>query len=178
MPDGSAVEIGVLAPDAFEAAIPGLAALLVDAVASGASVSFLAGLDRPRAETWWRGRATEVVAGTLVMVVARETDRIVGCAGLVPASWENSRHRAEVIKVLVLQSHRNRGIASAILREVERAALERGRWLLVLDTAVDVGAEALYARNGWQDVGIVPEYAVGANGQLVSTRFMWKRLAS
>ena len=178
MPDGSAVEIGVLAPDAFEAAIPGLAALLVDAVASGASVSFLAGLDRPRAETWWLGRATEVAAGTLVMVVAREAGRIVGCAGLVPASWENSRHRAEVIKVLVLQSHRNRGIASAILREVERAALERGRWLLILDTAVDVGAEALYARNGWQDVGIVPDYAVGANGQLVSTRFMWKRLAS
>ena len=57
-------------------------------------------------------------------------------------------------------------------------ALERGRWLLILDTAVDVGAEALYARNGWQDVGIVPDYAVGANGQLVSTRFMWKRLAS
>jgi len=110
------------------------------------------------------------------MVVARDGGRIVGCAGLVPARWENSAHRAEVIKVLVLRSHRHRGIASATLRELERAALERGRWLLILDTAVDVGAERLYLKDGWQDVGVVPDFAVGAGGQLVGTRFMWKRL--
>ena len=47
--------------------------------------------------------------GTLVLVVARDGERIVGCAGLVAAKSENSNHRAEVIKVLVLRSHRRRG---------------------------------------------------------------------
>ena len=174
MTEAARVEV-VLPPD-FAAAIPDLAALLVDAVESGASVSFLAGLDLPHAAAWWQDRIPDIETGALVMIVARDDGRIVGCAGLVPAKWQNSAHRAEVIKVLVLRSHRSRGIASAILRELELAALERGRWLLTLDTAVDVGAEALYARNGWQDVGVIPDYAVGADGRFVATRFMWKRI--
>ena len=30
--------------------------------------------------------------------------------------------------------------------------------------------------NGWQDLGVVPDFAVGTDGELVGTRFMWKRL--
>jgi GNAT superfamily N-acetyltransferase len=171
-----AIRVHVLAPADYPAAIPDLAALLVDAVDSGASVSFLAGLDLPRATAWWQDRTPDIESGALVTVVGRDAGRIVGCAGLVPAKPENSQHRAEVIKVLVLRSHRDRGIASAILRDLEGAALERGRWLLILDTAMDVGAEALYLRNGWQDLGVVPDFAVGTDGHLVGTRFMWKRL--
>ena len=177
MADPSVV-VEVVDPARFDDALPGLAALLVDAVASGASVSFLRGLETAEAAAWWRDRGREARDGWFVLVVARDGERIVGCAGLVPARWPNSRHRAEVVKVLVLQSHRRRGIASMLLGRVEQAALERGRWLLVLDTAVDVGAEGLYLANGWQVVGDVPDYAVGWDGSLVTTRFMWKRLAS
>ena len=177
MPDTMAdVRIDVLAAADYPDAIPDLAALLVDAVESGASVSFLAGLDLARAAAWWRGRSGDIEVGTLVLIVARQAGRIVGCAGLVPARAENSAHRAEVVKVLVLRSDRNQGIATAILGTLERTARERGRWLLILDTAVDVGAEALYLRCGWQDLGVVPDFAVGTDGRLVGTRFMWKRL--
>ena len=44
------VTVGVLSAADYPAAIPDLAALLVDAVESGASVSFLHGLDQSRAE--------------------------------------------------------------------------------------------------------------------------------
>ena len=47
-------------------------------------------------------------------------------------------------------SHRHRGIATALLREAERIAIARGRWLLVLDTAEDEGAAGLYERMGFQ----------------------------
>ena len=47
-------------------------------------------------------------------------------------------------------SHRHRGVATALLREAERMAIERGRWLLVLDTAEDEGAAGLYERMGFQ----------------------------
>ena len=50
-------------------------------------------------------------------------------------------------------SHRGRGIAKALLHAAERAAIERGRWLLVLDTAVDEGASGLYERVGFNCPG-------------------------
>ena len=58
-----ATHVAVLAPDEYEAALADLGALLVDAVESGASVSFLRGLDQLRAEAWWRSRADDVAAG-------------------------------------------------------------------------------------------------------------------
>jgi GNAT superfamily N-acetyltransferase len=170
--------LAVLAPSGYEAAIPDLAVLLVDAVESGASVSFLHGLDQSRAEAWWRGRAGDVAAGTLVMVVARDGERIVGCAGLVAAKSENSNHRAEVIKVLVLRSHRRQGIASALLAALETEALERGRWLLTLDAVAGGGPEALYRASGWQVLGVVPDFAVSTAGKLEPCVFMWKRVTS
>ena len=171
-----AIRIALLAPDEYETAIPELAALLVDAVDAGASVSFLRGLDQPRAEAWWRSRADDVAAGTLIVVVARDGDRIVGCAGLVAAKSENSNHRAEVVKVLVLRSHRRLGIASALLSATETEALTRGRWLLMLDAVAGGGPEALYRASGWQELGIVPDFAVSTAGTLEPCVFMWKRL--
>ena len=41
----------------YEAAIPGLAALLVDAVDGGASVNFLAGVTVEQTAAWWRDRS-------------------------------------------------------------------------------------------------------------------------
>ena len=74
-------DIDVLGPADYAAAIPDLAALLVDAVESGASVSFLSGLDLPRATRWWQDRTADVDSGALVMIVARGSARIIGCAG-------------------------------------------------------------------------------------------------
>ena len=171
-----AIRIALLAPDEYETAIPDLGVLLVDAVESGASVSFLRGLDQPRAEAWWRSRSRDVTAGTLILVVARDGDRIVGCAGLVAAKSENSNHRGEVIKVLVLRSHRRQGIGSELLAAVDTAALARGRWLLLLDAVADSGPEALYRASGWQELGVVPDFAVSTAGTLEPCVFMWKRL--
>ena len=55
----------MLGPADYEAAIPGLAGLLVDAVDSGAGVNFLAGLDEATAAAWWRARLAAVADGTI-----------------------------------------------------------------------------------------------------------------
>ena len=73
-------------------------------------------------------------------------------------------------------SHRHRGIATALLHAAERAAIERGRWLLVLDTAVDEGASGLYERVGFKLTGIIPDYALRPHGGLTGTMIYWKRL--
>ena len=48
------------------------------------------------------------------------------------------------------------GVGALVLAAAERAALEAGRTLLVLDTA-SPEAERLYERGGWQRVGTVPK---------------------
>ena len=78
--------------------------------------------------------------------------------------------------MLVLRSHRRRGIASALLSAVETEALRRGRWLLMLDAVAGGGPEAFYRASGWQELGIVPDFAVSTDGVLQPCIFMWKRL--
>ena len=73
-------------------------------------------------------------------------------------------------------SHRGRGVATALVYEAERLAVERGRTLLVLDTAVDGGASGLYERLGFQLTGIIPDYALKPHGGLTGTMIYWKRI--
>jgi hypothetical protein len=61
-----------------------LAELLVDAVESGAAVSFLAPLTVEHAEDWWRNTMASSHARA-IFLVARDTEGIVGTVQLHPA---------------------------------------------------------------------------------------------
>ena len=73
-------------------------------------------------------------------------------------------------------SHRGRGVAKALMREAERMAAERGRTLLVLDTATDGGASGLYEGLGFKLTGEIPDYALKPHGGLSGTKIYWKRI--
>jgi ribosomal protein S18 acetylase RimI-like enzyme len=90
----------------------------------------------------------------------------------------NQPHRAEIAKMMTRLSHRHRGIASALMRAAEKLAIERGRTLLVLDTAVDEGASGLYENLGFNLTGIIPDYALRPHGGLTGTMIYWKRIAA
>jgi GNAT superfamily N-acetyltransferase len=167
------VHIEVVPPDATQAARQ-LAAVLLDSVAGGASVGFLASLTADAAERWWSTQLADPGATTLW---AREGDRVLGTVTLRPATMDNARHRAEVGKLLVLQAARGRGIATALMHRLEELAAGQGRWLLLLDTETDSPAERLYHRLGWEVVGIVPDHAAGPGGALAPTTFLRKALA-
>ena len=171
------VGIETLDATTYAEAVPELARVLVDAVASGASVSFLAGLDEERAAAWWSDRAGLVAAGEIVPHVARQGGRIVGTVLLILSTKENSPHRAEIAKLLVHRSVRGRGIATALLAAAEAEAIARGRTLLVLDTVTGSPAERLYLGLGWRAVGSVPGFALDVDGTEEAATVMWKRLA-
>lgn len=80
--------------------------------------------------------------------------------------------------MLVHRSARGRGIGAALMARVEEEARQRGRWLLVLDTVPGENGHRLYLRAGWQQTGIVPDYALFPDGRLCDTAIMWKRLES
>lgn len=160
----------------FDAAIPDLAVILADAVAGGASVGFLTPFSPDDAATWWQGIERDVVRGDVVVVVARLERRVVGTAQLRLAKLPNALHRAEVAKVLVHRSARRQGVATALMREIERIALTEARTLLVLDTIAGSEAEPLYTKLGWTRVAEIPRYAGMPDGELRPTVIFYRDL--
>lgn len=160
----------------FDAAIPDLAVILADAVASGASVGFTLPFSPEDAATWWQSIERDVVHGKILVIAARLDRRLVGTAQLRLAQLPNALHRAEVAKVLVHRSARRRGIARALMAELERLALEHGRTLLVLDTIAGTEAERLYTALGWTRVAEIPRYAGMPDGELRPTAIYYREL--
>jgi ribosomal protein S18 acetylase RimI-like enzyme len=162
----------------FDAAIPDLALILADAVAGGASVGFLTPFTPEDAATWWQSIERDVVRGDVLVVAARLERRVVGTAQLRLAKLPNARHRAEVAKVLVHRSARRRGIATALMLEIERIARAEDRTLLVLDTIADSEAVHLYTKLGWTRVADIPDYAGLPTGELRPTTIFYRRLTT
>jgi GNAT superfamily N-acetyltransferase len=173
--------VAVRALDGHEARArsPALADLLVDCVEGGASVSFMAPLSQPKAEAFWYGIADGVAKGGRVLLVAedRATDAVVGTVQVILAQPENQPHRADIAKMLVHRQARRQGIGATLMRSAEETARAAGKTLLVLDTATGSDAERLYARLGWNRVGVIPGYAFWPDGRPCATTYYFKTLA-
>ena len=154
----------------------GLAAVLVDAVEGGASVSFMAPFSRDEAVAFWRGVEAEVAAGRTALFAAIEAGRVLGTVQLKLAMPPNQPHRAEIAKMLVLRSARPRGNGRALMPAAEAEARRRGKTLIVLDTASDA-AERLYEGIGYVRVGAIPDYALFPDGRPCATTIYYKRIA-
>ncbi|MFJ7074297.1 GNAT family N-acetyltransferase [Streptomyces sp. NPDC098781] len=157
--------------------IEDLADLLVDTVADGASVGFLATLDRTAALAWWKERSAAVAAGRLAVWVARDGERTVGTVGLDFPDKPNSRHRAELVKLMVHRDARGQGLGRRLLTTAEQAAAEAGVTLLHLDTETDSLAERLYGSAGWTRVGVIPDYAASPAGVPRPTTIYFKHVS-
>ena len=153
-----------------------LSEMLVEAVANGGSVSFMHPLPLQEAKAFWRDSLGSADRGERIVLGAFDGEELIGTVTLLLKLSQNQPHRAEIAKMLTRLSHRRRGVATALLREVERAAIEHGRWLLVLDTAEDEGAAGLYERVGFKLAGLIPDYAFKPYGGLTGTLIYWKRL--
>lgn len=156
--------------------ISSLAALLIETVAQGGSVSFMHPLDRGEAEAFWRGSLAAATRGERAVLGAYDGVEIVATVTLLLDCPPNQPHRAEIAKMMTRVSHRGRGIAAALLREAEGIAVARGKTLLNLDTASEEGASALYEKAGYAYAGEIPDYALKPHGGLTGTRLYWKRI--
>ncbi|MGY5628282.1 N-acetyltransferase family protein [Streptomyces sp. UC1A3] len=146
------------------ARLDGLAGLLADTVAGGASVGFLAPLGH------------EEAAGRLAVWVAREGERVTGTVSLALPDKPNSRHRAELVKLMVSREARGRGVGRGLLATAEEAAAAAGLTLLHLDTETGSPAEHLYRSAGWTRAGTIPDYAADPGGELRPTTLYFKRV--
>ena len=91
-----------------------------------------------------------------LFLVARLDGAAAGCGG-----WRNlGDGRAEIKRMFTVAEHRNRGVARAVLAELEHTAAAAGIKELVLETGtVQPEAIALYESSGYQPVDGFGYYA-------------------
>lgn len=152
-----------------------LATLLVDCVADGAAISFLAPLAPGRARAFWRKVAAEVAGGSRHLLVAWQDGALVGTVQLDCGTPDNQPHRAEIAKLMVDPAARRAGIGRALMLRAEQAAQRLGRTLLTLDTRADDAGERLYRSLGWREGGRIPGYALSSDRTPHDTVYFWKR---
>lgn len=155
--------------------LEGLAAILIDCVEGGASVSFMHPLPKAKALAFWRRIADDVAAGARCLLIAEDDSGVIGTVQLVLDQPENQPHRADLSKMLVHRRARRLGVGAALMRAAEDAARRAGKTLLVLDTASN-DAERLYARAGWRLAGTIPDYALLPHGGLCATSVYYRKL--
>lgn len=147
-----------------DADIRSLAELLVDAVESGAAVSFIAPLSQQRAEEWWRRCISGADRRAIFMVAHDDGGGIVGTVQLHPAWAPNQPHRADIMKLLVHRRSRRAGLGTRLMEAVQDAARRSGFTLLTLDAKRGAAADRLYRHLGWIPVGWIPRYALDPDG--------------
>jgi len=170
------VEIRRLGVSEVRAQLDGLAAVLVDCVAGGASVSYLAPFSHEQARGVFEAVAVEVEQGRRLLLAAFANGDLVGTVQVILALPPNQPHRGEIAKLLVHRSARKRGIAQLLMEQAESEARAAGKTLLVLDTVTGDEAERLYTRLGWTRVGVIPGYALYPDGRPCDTTIFWKAL--
>jgi ribosomal protein S18 acetylase RimI-like enzyme len=172
-----ALTVAALDPASFAESLDRLAEILHACVQEGASVGFVLPYDVDEARSFWRDKiAPSLAAAKRVVLIARLGGAIAGTAQLDLDTMPNQRHRGEVSKLLVDPRARRAGVGRALMREIERRAVEAGRWLLTLDTAGDA-AEALYRSLGYELAGTIPLYARDPFAERYdATRLMYKDL--
>jgi ribosomal protein S18 acetylase RimI-like enzyme len=173
---GPITDVELLTATAGRGLRAGLAELLRDIVAGGASVGFLDPLADDEAAAYWDGVFAEVDAGSRLLFAARDGDRVLGTVQLAIPWKPNARHRAAVEKLLVHTSARRQGLGTALMRRAEDAAAGLGRTLLVLDTRAGDPAGRLYERLGYVRVGVIPGYALSPAGRPQAAAFYYRDL--
>lgn len=170
------IRVRVATPD--PALVEGLADVLLDCVAGGASIGFMHPLPREKALAFWQNALASAARGERILLVAEDVDsgRVEGTVQVVLNLPENQPHRADVAKMQVHRRARGRGVGAALVQAAEAAARQAGKTLLVLDTVSGSDAERLYTRLGWIRCGEIPDYALWPGGGLCSTTIFYRAL--
>lgn len=148
-------------------------------VRDGASVGFVLPYGRAEAAAFWREKIRPPLAAGGRLLLAAEADgRLAGTVQLIHDTLPNQPHRAEVSKLLVHPDFRRRGIARALMAELEHRARGMRRTLLTLDTRTGDDAERLYTALGFRTTGVIPGWCLHTEDptRLDDTTIMYKTL--
>jgi GNAT superfamily N-acetyltransferase len=159
----------------YDSSVPRLAEILVDAVDSGAGVTFMHPLAQDVAEAFWLKQKADMAAGQTTIFIAEQDGVIAGTVMLQKVWPPNQPHRCEVAKLLVHRDFRRRGLATLLMQALEAKARALDFTLITFDTVAQSPAEAFYRQLGFTCAGYIPNYAY-ARGKLDGTALFYKQL--
>ncbi len=168
--------VRALTPDEFRASIPRLGHILADAVNGGAGVSFMLPFTDADGARYWTDQTQNVDGGSKIVFAAFDGADIIGTVTLDKAWPPNQPHRGDIAKMLVLSSHRRRGVGKLLLDALEAKAREMRLSLLTFDTVSDSPAESFYRGLGFTCIGRIPDYALSPSGKPDATSIFYKKL--
>ncbi len=170
------IAIRLLDASGYDGHLDWLAELLMDAVQSGAGVSFLWPLDRSDAQEFWRG-VKPTIASERTLQFAAECDGEWAGTVLLQKAWPpNQQHRGDVAKLLVHRKFRRRGIGTLLMNALTGKARETGLTLLTFDAVAHGSAEAFYRGLGFTCAGYYPGYALSSAGEPEDTALFYMQL--
>ena len=160
----------------LEEQLDALADVLFDCVDGGASVSYLAPFCHDDARAAFVGFAAEVKRGNRLLLAAFADGELVGTVQVILALPPNQPHRGEIAKLLVHRRARRRGIAQLLDGARGGGGARGGKTPARPRHGHRRSAERLYARLGWNRVGVIPGYALYPDGRPCDTTVFWKAL--
>lgn len=153
-----------------------LADLLIEAVADGASIGFIAPVTLSEATSYWQQISAQLTESTQWIWLALDAGKLLGTVQLSVCNKANGSHRAEVEKLMVAKAARGKGVAKALMKALEAWACEHQLGLLVLDTKQGDVASFLYPKLGYQSGGVIPDFAKDGLGRMAATVYFYKQL--
>lgn len=150
--------------------------VLMDAVRDGAAISFMDTMTPADAVQFWLERVKpSLLSGERRLLAAFKGRDLVGCVQIIVGMPPNQPHRAEISKMVVHPVARRRGIATALMRGALHLAKEAGKTLVTLDTRTGDVSQVLYRRVGFEEAGVIPDYAYDPDGcQRHATTYMYR----
>ncbi|OTA20349.1 GNAT family acetyltransferase [Xenorhabdus beddingii] len=148
--------------------------LLQNCVASDASIGFIAPLEKNEAAQYWQDVEADLISGHRLLLIALVGEHIAGSVQLSFCKKKNGLHRADVEKLMVQTTRRQRGIGRILMDELERLAKQHQRSLLVLDTRTHDPASTLYRKCGFIEAGQIPNFTIDSNGEFSGTTYFYK----
>lgn len=172
------ISIAELSLSDIETHLADLTAVLKDSVLDGAAISFMATLTDTEAQSFWHNDVRSgVESGSRRLFGAFVDGRLVGTVQLVVGMPPNQPHRAEISKMVVHPESRRLGLGKALMTSALEAAKRANKTLVTLDTRTGDVSEALYRSVGFEQAGVIPDFAYDPDGQARhATTYMYRYL--
>jgi GNAT superfamily N-acetyltransferase len=149
----------------FLALLPELVDLFLETVNGGSPLGFLAPITHDTVRGYLISLIPEVETGSRLVLIAYRNNAVVGSGQLALSRRSNSPHRAELERLFVERASRGQGIGRSLMHALHSVARQNGRTLILLNTRRGEPAEAFYKGLGYREVGVIPGWTIGADGE-------------
>ncbi|RWA10412.1 hypothetical protein EKO27_g4692 [Xylaria grammica] len=177
--------VRLLSPSDDAHLVPSLAALHAACIRHDSMIAtFLPPLKKDKLLMYWKEMIEDASAGRrLIAILLDESEpgtvakgaELKGVVMLLMPRTETARHQGHIQKLMVSVECRREKGATALMRFIEREAVNRGRKLMLLSAETQSQGELLFPKLGYVKCGRVPGFHMSPTGDLMDHVLFYKQ---